>query len=58
MRRKFASGVNKVRRTFRNLDVIYQYLVKDILTQVSKGKDSVDSDADYAYAEMNFDAFD
>ena len=55
---KFASGVDKVRRTFRNLDVAYQDLVKDILTQVSKGKDSVDSDADHAYAEMNFDAFD
>ena len=56
--RKFASGVDKVRRTFRNLDVTYQDSVKHILTQVSKGKDSVDSDADHAYAEMNFDAFD
>ena len=58
LRRKFASGVDKVRRTFRNLDVTYQDVVKDILTSVSKGKDSVDSDADHAYAEMNFDAFD
>ena len=58
VRRKFASGMDKVRRTFRNLDVTYQDSVKDILNQVSKGKDSVDSDADHAYAEMNFDAFD
>ena len=58
VRRKFASGVDKVRRTFRNLYVPYQDSVKNILTQVSKGKDSVDSDADHAYAEMNFDAFD
>lgn len=58
LRRTFASGVDKVRRTFRNLDVTYQDSVKDILTQVSQGKDNVDSDADHAYAEMNFDAFD
>ena len=58
VRRKFASGVDKVRRTFKNLDVTYQDTVKDILNQVSQGKDNVDSDADHAYAEMNFDAFD
>ena len=58
VRRKFSSGVDKVRRTFRNLDVSYQEAVKNILDKVSKGKDSVDSDADHAYAEMNFSAFD
>ena len=58
VRRKFASGLGRVRRTFRNLDITYQDSVKDILTQISKGKDSVDSDANHAYAEMNFDAFD
>lgn len=58
LRRKFASGVDKVRRTFRNLDVTYQDSVKDILNQISQGKDNVDSGADHAYAEMNFDAFD
>ena len=58
VRRKFGHGLDKVRRTFRNLDVTYQDSVKSILTQVSKSKDSVDSDAEHAYAEMNFDAFD
>ena len=58
VRRKLASGVDKVRRTFKNLDVTYQDSVKDILNQVSKAKDSVDKDADHAYAEMNIDAFD
>ena len=58
VRKKFAPGVDKVRRTFRNLDVTYQDSVKNILTQVSKGKVSVDSAAGHAYAEMNFDAFD
>ena len=54
MRRKFA----KISRTFKNLDVTYQDSVKDILSQVSRGKNNVDSGADHAYAEMNFDAFD
>ena len=58
VRKKFASGVDKVRRTFTNLDPTYQESVKDILNQVSKGKDSVDSDANHAYANMSFDAFD
>lgn len=58
VRRKFASGVDKVRRTFRNLDITYQDSVKNILAQVSKEKDSVDSDAGHAYAEMHLDAFD
>lgn len=57
-RRKLASGVDKVQRTFKSLDVTYQDSVKDILSRVSEGKNSVDSDADHAYAEMNFDAFD
>lgn len=52
------SGVDKVRRTFKSLDVTYQDSVKDILNQVSQEKDNVNSDANYAYAEMNFDAFD
>lgn len=56
--RKLTSGVNKVRRTFKNLDVTYQDSVKDILNQISQAKYSVDSDAYHAYAEMNFDAFD
>ena len=58
VRRKFASGVDKISRTFKNLDVTYQDSVKDILSQVSQGKNNVDSGADHAYAEMNFDAFD
>ena len=58
IRSKFAFGADKVRRTFRNLSVTYQDSVKNILTQVSNRKDSVDSDAGHAYAEMNSDAFD
>ena len=58
VRRKFASGVDKISRTFKNLDVTYQDSVKDILSQISQGKNNVDSGADHAYAEMNFDAFD
>ena len=55
--RKVASGADKISRTFKNLDVTYQDSVKDILNQVSQRKNNVDSGADHAYAEMNFDAF-
>ena len=50
--------VDKISRTFKNLDVTHQDSVKDILNQVSQGKNNVDTGADHAYAEMNFSAFD
>ena len=58
VRRNFASGMDKISRTFKDLDVTYQDSVKEILNQVSQRKNDVDSSADHAYAEMNFDAFD
>ena len=58
LHKKFVSGADKVRRTFRDLDVTHQNSVKNILIQISNRKDSVDSGAGHAYAEMTFDAFD
>ena len=58
LRHKTASAAAKIKRAFRSLDSLALASVKDLLNKISGFKNSVDADANHAYANMNIQVLD